>query len=105
FLLSSPPTPSSPFPLPAALPIFLPQSYAYHSLPVGVHRASKRSPSRTGHRSGRIHQVPPSQIVSRPPRTRQVSSRDRRAADDLRSEEHTSELQSLTNLVCRLLLD
>src|SRR5262249_61949680 len=25
--------------------------------------------------------------------------------DDLRSEEHTSELQSLTNLVCRLLLE
>src|SRR5262249_14803317 len=27
------------------------------------------------------------------------------ASDDLRSEEHTSELQSLTNLVCRLLLE
>src|SRR5437016_8179209 len=26
-------------------------------------------------------------------------------ADELRSEEHTSELQSLTNLVCRLLLE
>ena len=25
--------------------------------------------------------------------------------EDLRSEEHTSELQSLTNLVCRLLLE
>src|SRR5262249_58279271 len=28
-----------------------------------------------------------------------------REGPDLRSEEHTSELQSLTNLVCRLLLD
>src|SRR5437016_10765758 len=28
-----------------------------------------------------------------------------RKADGLRSEEHTSELQSLTNLVCRLLLE
>src|SRR5438046_6595718 len=28
-----------------------------------------------------------------------------RAARDRRSEEHTSELQSLTNLVCRLLLE
>src|SRR5258706_8904821 len=27
------------------------------------------------------------------------------AADEVRSEEHTSELQSLTNLVCRLLLE
>src|SRR5437016_10096999 len=26
-------------------------------------------------------------------------------ADEIRSEEHTSELQSLTNLVCRLLLE
>src|SRR5258706_9521527 len=30
---------------------------------------------------------------------------DRLAVDDQRSEEHTSELQSLTNLVCRLLLE
>src|SRR5438046_7374429 len=29
----------------------------------------------------------------------------RRKLGDLRSEEHTSELQSLTNLVCRLLLE
>src|SRR5437016_6899291 len=28
-----------------------------------------------------------------------------RAGSELRSEEHTSELQSLTNLVCRLLLE
>src|SRR5437016_8336021 len=31
--------------------------------------------------------------------------RDRAALDEARSEEHTSELQSLTNLVCRLLLE
>src|SRR5262249_56587313 len=30
--------------------------------------------------------------------------RGRRSASSMRSEEHTSELQSLTNLVCRLLL-
>src|SRR5262249_60020204 len=30
---------------------------------------------------------------------------DGASADGLRSEEHTSELQSLTNLVCRLLLE
>src|SRR5438093_1675857 len=29
----------------------------------------------------------------------------RRALEEVRSEEHTSELQSLTNLVCRLLLE
>src|SRR5262249_61822970 len=31
--------------------------------------------------------------------------RAKRVLDGLRSEEHTSELQSLTNLVCRLLLE
>src|SRR2546430_12626786 len=31
--------------------------------------------------------------------------RDRRMGDGLRSEEHTSELQSQSNLVCRLLLE
>src|SRR2546427_8270417 len=31
--------------------------------------------------------------------------RDRRPVDGLRSEEHTSELQSQSNLVCRLLLE
>src|SRR5258706_7441794 len=30
---------------------------------------------------------------------------ERRLRGDVRSEEHTSELQSLTNLVCRLLLE
>src|SRR5437016_12071291 len=33
------------------------------------------------------------------------SARDDLQIGDLRSEEHTSELQSLTNLVCRLLLE
>src|SRR5258706_11236191 len=45
---------------------------------------------------------PPSQsLVCRwpPPRRRKAPRRD------FRSEEHTSELQSLTNLVCRLLLE
>src|SRR5262249_61279817 len=35
----------------------------------------------------------------------QVADELTRAAAELRSEEHTSELQSLTNLVCRLLLE
>src|SRR5262249_32501228 len=34
-----------------------------------------------------------------------TGSRDRNPPDMVRSEEHTSELQSLTNLVCRLLLE
>ena len=33
------------------------------------------------------------------------SAEDRLLSEALRSEEHTSELQSLTNLVCRLLLE
>src|SRR5688572_32762466 len=38
-------------------------------------------------------------------RHRQKGRRDRRPADHQRSEEHTSELQSQSNLVCRLLLE
>src|SRR5256885_7319273 len=38
-------------------------------------------------------------------RLRQPPAADRRRPDDLRSEEHTSELQSPCNLVCRLLLE
>src|SRR5438093_1668830 len=39
------------------------------------------------------------------PRPGRPRGAERRAAFALRSEEHTSELQSLTNLVCRLLLE
>src|SRR5260370_6641549 len=45
--------------------------------------------------------------VAAPPHRRQGGRRvgHRRVADPLRSEEHTSELQSHLNLVCRLLLE
>src|SRR3954466_16433993 len=41
----------------------------------------------------------------RPPRGRQRQCRARHRAERFRSEEHTSELQSHDNLVCRLLLE
>src|SRR2546430_4243023 len=53
-----------------------------------------RLPSRTGC-------TPPSTVSRRPPR-RPCSLP---SAADARSEEHTSELQSQSNLVCRLLLE
>src|SRR5438093_3173460 len=49
----------------------------------------------------RSSRPPPSARIPRP--TRQGSPSSKRSS--LRSEEHTSELQSLTNLVCRLLLE
>src|SRR2546427_4889736 len=42
---------------------------------------------------------------SDPPRIRQARARMNRRRRDRRSEEHTSELQSQSNLVCRLLLE
>src|SRR5688500_20223379 len=50
------------------------------------------------------------QLPVSPPRRRPAERPNNRpdagrAADDLRSEEHTSELQSPCNLVCRLLLE
>src|SRR2546425_5190043 len=47
---------------------------------------------------------PPSPRDGRPSRS-SGPSRSRRTAGDTRSEEHTSELQSLAYLVCRLLLE
>src|SRR5258708_14892037 len=44
---------------------------------------------------------PPRRII---PRTEESAAGDRRGGDALRSEEHTSELQSPDHLVCRLLL-
>src|SRR2546425_1390348 len=62
-------------------------------------------PYTTLFRSRRVspHQVPfPHQQPPRPPRDRRA---DRRPLEVERSEEHTSELQSLAYLVCRLLLE
>src|SRR5438093_8424552 len=70
-------------------------------------RRARRTRAVAGARSGRLREVLP------------PGRRDRRAGDvdedlwswrpglalEVRSEEHTSELQSLTNLVCRLLLE
>src|SRR5258706_4893218 len=67
----------------------------HDALPIS-HRAARPRPQRAGrlepqHRAG-AHQ-----------RLRDPAAAPGRAGD--RSEEHTSELQSLTNLVCRLLLE
>src|SRR6266571_6960985 len=43
--------------------------------------------------------------LGRPPHQRRVPGRIRRRQQQQRSEEHTSELQSHVNLVCRLLLE
>src|SRR5438093_6334008 len=53
--------------------------------------------------------LPGMKTVAGSPRRRAASAsrqaREMGIADRMRSEEHTSELQSLTNLVCRLLLE
>src|SRR5438093_10313981 len=73
-------------------------------------------PQRGGERAasdaGRLLDVPHEHFDWRsllPRRRRHAQDEGQRAGvggrDDVRSEEHTSELQSLTNLVCRLLLE
>src|SRR5438093_1806653 len=47
----------------------------------------------------------PARVRSGSTNTRPPRSNSAPARSDSRSEEHTSELQSLTNLVCRLLLE
>src|SRR5687768_18355939 len=56
-------------------------------------------------RDGRITAVGPADRVRIPGRTRRVDGRGKFLIPGLRSEEHTSELQSRLHLVCRLLLE
>src|SRR5262249_60735534 len=65
-----------------------------------VHRKKRGE----GHPGGILRfRVPP--LRGRAPNPGGVRPHQRRLDALLRSEEHTSELQSLTNLVCRLLLE
>src|SRR5262249_62417315 len=96
-----PVTPSSPFfsqhsAAPPALPPFPTRRSS------DLRAAPRRSSPRSG-ASGRRSSANGSRRPRAPPaRRRAGGARGRR---EPRSEEHTSELQSLTNLVCRLLLE
>src|SRR5688572_32859647 len=90
--------------------LFLSHSYYYFFLkhhptsatyPLPLHDALPICPPATRSRSPRS---PPSSPHPRP-RRRHPGRRTRRRAPSTRSEEHTSELQSQSNLVCRLLLE
>src|SRR5262249_60521012 len=87
FLLTTPPPPTSPL---------FPYTTLFRSVPP---RARARRSARRGKPPG----GPWSLRRSRPGRDARPSPADR--SERARSEEHTSELQSLTNLVCRLLLE
>src|SRR5437016_5408850 len=71
---------------------------------------SRLGPGRRRHFGGpdpRTYEIPVERSAGRPgrgPARRADCHRIHRHATRARSEEHTSELQSLTNLVCRLLL-
>src|SRR5262249_62053531 len=65
-------------------------------------RAHADRPADQGDRARALHAAGATQARRRLPRQGHAARRPRH---DRRSEEHTSELQSLTNLVCRLLLE
>src|SRR2546426_10732555 len=67
----------------------------HDALPISDRGAARTAPSRSrgGRRAPRVPRQPP------------VAPRGQRARRGQRSEEHTSELQSPCNLVCRLLLE
>src|SRR5262249_60436854 len=58
-----------------------------------------------GRRQGPHRPLLPSPKVENLPLEARHGSRSDESLGEIRSEEHTSELQSLTNLVCRLLLE
>src|SRR5690606_39863433 len=85
-----------------ALPIFGYRKF-HHQLPIGKPMDLKSGPAP-------LHAVPLPPTLDRGAQTIRIGdhrhdARHRRVAVDLRSEEHTSELQSRENLVCRLLLE
>src|SRR5256885_11031508 len=103
FFLKDPATTEiSPFPLPDALPISCPRP--------GRHRPPDRRHAWAGQGGTKAGLAGTPQC---PPRAQAQASRsgsggpapDRSATGRTRSEEHTSELQSPCNLVCRLLLE
>src|SRR5262249_57788209 len=93
-------------------PTATPQLYTlslHDALPISRHRLRLRphSPSGTSAASegDRHHRLAGRSAARHTRRTRCAPARLQALGPGLRSEEHTSELQSLTNLVCRLLLE
>src|SRR2546425_2253087 len=76
----------------------------FHAWPAAGRGRARASP-RTAAGKRRILRVPRSPADERPPRRVPRPRRRGGRRDGPRSEEHTSELQSLAYLVCRLLLE
>src|SRR2546430_3342440 len=102
FLNNTAPPEISPFPLPDALPISRRKICEFREPPLRAGDSTKAVFSRSDRGPKEIRCL----------RRRIRSGRQQAAADPrldmplvLRSEEHTSELQSQSNLVCRLLLE
>src|SRR5262249_58794052 len=100
YTLSTAPSPSCFFLTDPAPPATSPLSL-HDALPIS---GSRPRPRRTSSPASPSARSTPSGASARPiPPSPDAASRSRRGSS--RSEEHTSELQSLTNLVCRLLLE
>src|SRR5258706_9084892 len=103
FFFNDPPPPEiSPLPLPAALPFWIISSDVRSGSPDFLNVYVPPAPSEV---EGPFHSsldATSSAIQTSPPALRPALPI---ASITTRSEEHTSELQSLTNLVCRLLLE
>src|SRR5207244_10584915 len=95
FINSTPPPYTSPLSLHDALPISI--SATFSSIEASTISADAVSPSLL------IAAAVSSVLPARPTTSTEAPSRAKRIA--LRSEEHTSELQSPDHLVCRLLLE
>src|SRR5262249_60731624 len=103
-LLTHLPTPySRPLPLHDALPI---SAHRLQRFPLGPAGASGTAAGAAGAVAGPF--APGQQVCRRQRGAKEMARatwKPHTKHGELRSEEHTSELQSLTNLVCRLLLE
>src|SRR2546430_4920897 len=100
FLKNTPPPEISPLPLPAPLPISKPQPVFFQT----SHRLSMANIFAKPFQKLVLLPRCKGTIATRKPRRRNLINR-LLISRHTRSEEHTSELQSQSNLVCRLLLE
>src|SRR5262249_62298356 len=97
FSISSPPPSSTPFPYTTLFrSVFTTEDAKAASSTLPTPPAAAPAEVKTEAKPGEPAATPPAATTPSAPEP---------AAEGVRSEEHTSELQSLTNLVCRLLLE
>src|SRR5205823_10531437 len=93
------------FPFHAPAPTEIYTLSLHDALPISRSTTTSMPPNRSRNRTPFAPRPPPHSTSARHKSRTASARKGRRRSNALRSEEHTSELQSLAYLVCRLLLE